>query len=888
MEKSYDHNKYEKSIYRRWEPYFAPSTTLGATKGEPFCIIMPPPNANGELHLGHATFVAISDALIRFHRMKGSPTLWLPGVDHAGILTQVTFEKKLKKEEGKTRHDLGRQEFYRRCYEFCLNNKGLMEGQLRSLGASCDWGREKFTLDPKVSRLVYETFEKMNGEGLVYRGYRIVNWCPRCRSTLADVELEWVERKDPLYYMKYGPFVLATVRPETKFGDTAVAVNPKDKRYKKYVGEEIEVEGLLGSFKIKVIEDDKVDPEFGTGVVKVTPGHDPLDWEMGQRHGLETKTVIDFDGRLNELTGPYKGLKVEEARKKVVEDLKAKGLIEKIDENYLHQVATCERCGVMIEPLVSRQWFVKIKSLAEKAIKAAEEGRIKIVPRKYEAMYFNWMRQIKDWPISRQIWWGHQLPAWYARSAQKTKEQIKEFELLAAGDTRARTDLLESPIISVTRPEGNDEFIQDPDTFDAWFSSGQWPVNTLKTSGEDDLARFYPTSVMNTAYEILFLWVARMIMAGLEYKKDIPFKEVYFNSIVRDGKGRKMSKTLGNSPDPLVVMDKYGTDALRFTLVYLAPLGNDVLFDEDKTEIGRNFVTKLWNAGRFLLMNKDKIYSSSEYGDEILKDDFIDKWMDSRFNSELEEVERCLNEYKLNDYTKALYNFVWSDFCDWYIEILKIKIDKYPESAKYNIDKALNIYENIIKLLHPVIPFVTEEIWHILNESRDGKSISFADFPELEKEKINSDSEKEFEIFQEIVSGIRNLKAENDIPYSEKCKVFAICSDKFAEITFDEYYSYIFSLCNLASLEKIKKLDGDKYLSKVLADFEIHIPFEVNEKQIEKYKKEIENLEKYIDNIDKKLSNQNFVEKAPKELIESEKAKREEAMAKLEKLKKLV
>src|SRR3989344_664553 len=401
MEKSYNHAKHEGEIYRRWEEAKAFQPSDGDK--EPFSIIMPPPNANGELHLGHATFVAVSDALIRYHRMKGSPTLWLPGVDHAGILTQVTFEKKLKKEEDKSRHDLGREEFYGRCYEFCLKNKHLMENQMRALGSSCDWTREKFTLDPEISKLVYETFIKMHREGLIYRGYRIVNWCPRCRSTLADVELEWEERTDPLYYIKYGPFVLATVRPETKFGDSAVAVHPKDKRYEKHVGQEIEVEGLLGKFKLKVITDEAVDPKFGTGVIKVTPGHDFVDWEIGQRNGLEVKNVIDFDGRLTEVAGPYGGLKVAEARKKVAEDLQAKGLIERVDENYQHQVATCERCGTVIEPLVSRQWFVKIKPLAEEAIKATEEGKIKIVPKKYEKMYFNWMRNIRDWPISQSL-----------------------------------------------------------------------------------------------------------------------------------------------------------------------------------------------------------------------------------------------------------------------------------------------------------------------------------------------------------------------------------------------------------------------------------------------------------------------------------------------------
>jgi valyl-tRNA synthetase len=721
MDKAYDHNKFEKEIYKMWEKSGAFKPHMKSEK-KSFTIIMPPPNANGELHLGHATFVAVSDALIRFWRMRGSPTLWLPGVDHAGILTQVTFEKKLKKEEGKTRHDLGRDEFHRRCYEFCLNNKGLMEGQLRSLGASCDWSREKFTLDSEISKLVYETFVHMYNEGLVYRGYRIVNWCPRCRSTLADVELEWEKRRDPLYFMKYGPFTLATVRPETKFGDTAVAVNPKDKRYKKWVGKEVEVEGLLGKFRLKVITDEAVDPQFGTGVVKVTPAHDPIDWDMGQRHHLEVKSVIDFDGRLNELTGPYKGLKVDEARRKVVEDLKARGLIEKVDENYMHEVATCERCGTMIEPLVSRQWFIKIQPLAQKAIQVTREGKVKIIPKKYEAMYFNWMRQIKDWPISRQLWWGHRLPVWYAQSAQKTEEQKLEFDKLKNGDTRAQTDILESPIVSVNKPSGSDEYLQDPDTFDTWFSSGQWPVNTLKTSGNGDFGIFYPTSVMNTAYEILFLWVARMIMFGLYLTGEVPFKVALINGVLRDETGRKMSKSLNNGVSPDEAIAKYGADAIRMGLVSGRDNGNDLLISKQQMEERirgyRNLANKIWNATRFVMTSAGEMESSKARD----KNEAFNKKLDGI----ILEITEMMEKYRLGQAAELLYNEFWHWYCDECIE--KTKKGELSES---------DLFHGLItflKLLHPFMPFVTEAVWQELRkEPKMGmwsKMLITAEWPE--------------------------------------------------------------------------------------------------------------------------------------------------------------
>lgn len=753
MDKIYNHKTTEERIYKQWQDSgaFQPFDSVYSERnrtaqGRPFCIIMPPPNANGELHLGHTTFVAVSDALIRYHRMKGDATLWLPGVDHAGILTQVTFEKKLTKEQGKSRYDLGREEFYRQCYQFCMENKTLMENQLRALGASCDWTREKFTLDPEISKIVLTTFVKMYEEGLVYRGYRIVNWCPRCRSTLSDLELEWLDRTDPLYYIKYGPFILATVRPETKFGDTAVAVHPDDSRYQKWIGKEIEVVGLLDTFKMKVIADSAVNKDFGTGVIKVTPGHDPLDWEIGQRHQLEVKTVIDFDGRLGELTGPYKGLKVAEARKKVAADMQAKGLIEKVDENYHHTVATCERCGTIIEPLVSRQWFVKIKPLADQAIKVVEEGKVKIIPEKYAAMYFNWMRTIKDWPISRQIWWGHQLPVWYGRSTQKTEEQRREFELLKKGDTRARTDILDSPIVSIERPSADDEYIQDPDTFDTWFSSGQWPVTTLKTLGQGDFLRFYPTSVMNTAYEILFLWVARMIMFGLYITDKVPFQVALINGVLRDEKGQKMSKSKGNGINPNEAIAKYGADAVRMALLAGRDSGNDLMISKQQMEERirgyRNFSNKLWNVGRFINLQLTSNPSAGSglrtsqqlpfYEDSIENRKNLhpdDKRILTELTLQVNRITEALENYRFGDAASSLYEFTWHAFADWYIESAKIKMQsaKFSEEEKMKTLSVMrHVYVHILKLLHPFMPFVTEEIWSKLPQKKTGLLITAA------------------------------------------------------------------------------------------------------------------------------------------------------------------
>ncbi|OGY19077.1 MAG: valine--tRNA ligase [Candidatus Chisholmbacteria bacterium RIFCSPLOWO2_01_FULL_50_28] len=703
MEKRYNHTTHEAPLYLLWEKSGAFSPAKDSTK-PPFCIIMPPPNANGELHLGHATFVAVSDALIRYHRMKGEATLWLPGVDHAGILTQVTFEKTLLKNTGKTRYELGRAAFYRACFDFCMQNKSTMEGQLRALGASCDWSREKFTLDPQVSRIVLETFIRMYNEGLVYRGYRIVNWCPRCRSTLSELELDWEERTDPLYYIKYGPFTLATVRPETKFGDTALAVHPDDRRYKKFIDKQFTFETLLGPRTLQVVADRAVDPKFGTGVVKVTPGHDAVDWEIGQRHHLEVRTVIDFDGRLNELTGPYQGMKAQDARRRVVADMEARGMVEKVDSSYTHSVARCERCGTTIEPLVSRQWFVKVGSLTKAAVSAVRDGKTTIIPKKFAKMFFSWMRNVRDWPISRQIWWGHQLPVWYCRESQKTAAAKAEFGLLLEGDPRARIDALEDPIVSIGKPDicprcGGKDIVQDPDTFDTWFSSGQWPITTLKTSKKGDFELFYPTSVMNTAYEILFLWVARMIMFGLYLSGEVPFTVALINGVLRDEKGQKMSKSKGNGVDPLETIQKYGADATRMGLLAGRDPGNDLSISkaqmDDRIRGYRNFSNKIWNAVRFILLTLKSENGAIRYKAAGQDTPYFD-----HLAQLISQTTQQFETYQLGRAAEGLYNEFWHWFCDDCIERQK--------KGSLSFGALLEGLVIFLKLLHPFVPFVSE------------------------------------------------------------------------------------------------------------------------------------------------------------------------------------
>lgn len=675
MDKIYEHKKVEDAIYNDWEKsgYFKPEIN---PHGKPFTIILPPPNANGALHFGHAMFT-VEDILIRYHRMKGDASLWLPGTDHAGIETQFVFEKKLK-EEGKSRLDYDQTVLYSMIHEYVEQHRGGIQKQLKRLGFSLDWSREKYTLDPDIIKLVHKTFYQMYNDNLIYRDYKLVNYCTFDGTSFSDLEVIHEERTRPLYYIKYGPLVLATTRPETKFGDTAVAVHPDDTRYTQYVGQEIDIETVLGPAKIKVIADEMVDKEFGTGVVKITPAHDFHDFDTGKRHDLPMKQVIGFDGKMNDLAGKFAGMYVKEARRAIVEEMQKKGLIEKIDENYVTNLNLCYKCKNVLEPLPLEQWFVKVESLAKNAIQAVKEGRIKITPKNFEAIYFQWLENLRDWNISRQIVWGIRIPAW----------KCDDCDAWVATDGQAPKQCNACKSLKLT---------QDTDTFDTWFSSGQWPYLTLKTGQPGDFEKFYPTNVMETAYDILKAWVTRMVMLGLYITDDIPFQNVLFHGIVNDPYGKKMSKSKGNVVNPLELVDEYGADAVRFALIYGNATGNDQALSYSKLDAARKFTNKLWNIARFIQMNKE---NSSKEGTEHKND----KDWTQKVEALSREVTKYLDSYQFNLGAERLYEFIWHEFADVYIEDVKNRVD----TKSY--ETLTSLFTTQLKLLHPFMPFITEAI----------------------------------------------------------------------------------------------------------------------------------------------------------------------------------
>jgi valyl-tRNA synthetase len=687
MDSKFIPSLYEEKLNTFWEKkeFFHPSEESLKSGKEPFSIILPPPNANGSLHTGHAMFV-YEDIMIRYNKLQGKNVLWLLGLDHAGNETQFVFEKHLNK-QGKSRYDYDRETLFKMIWDFVMENKGTIKGQLRRLGFALDWQREKFTMDPQIVKIVYETFKKLHDEGLAYRAYRLVNYCTRCGTSYSDYEVNYEEQVDSLYYMKYGPFTLATVRPETKFGDTAVVVNPKDKRYKEWIGKEIEVEGLLGPFKIKVIGDEAVDPKFGTGVMKVTPAHDFTDYEIGQRHNLPIVQVIDFRGKLNEKAGPYAGLNVLEARKRVAEDLQKKGLMVKIDENYKHRVGKCYRCGRVIEPLPKEQWFIKIKPLADETKKIVEIEEVKFYPKKYKRQSTQLLNKYIDWNISRQVVWGIRIPAYHCKSTDKW-------------------------FVSVEPPTkceacGKDDFVQDDDTFDTWFSSGQWPFATLKTEGEEFYNYFYPTSVMETGFDILRPWVLRMIMLGNFATGKIPFQKVFLHGMVRDKKGQKMSKSKGNVINPLEMVDKFGADALRAALIFGIKEGADVPLSDDRVIGMRNFANKMWNIGRFVKMNDEK--GSATQNSETTKAGEKElKQLKKEFEAEKKKYVSYMEKFQLSKALDLVYHFMWHKYADIYIEKLKEPL----QNGNIEVLNTLKeVYFENLKLLHPYMPFVTEALW---------------------------------------------------------------------------------------------------------------------------------------------------------------------------------
>ena len=690
MDKVYDQTKVEPKWYKIWEDagYFKPEIN---PKGKPYTIILPPPNANASLHFGHAMYV-IEDILIRYHRMKGEAALWLPGADHAGFETQFVFEKQLEK-QNKSRFDFDRQTLYQMIWDFVQENKHNMVSQLKRLGFSLDWSRQKFTLDPNIIKIVYQTFKKLFDDGLVYRAQRLVNYCTKNGTSFSDLEVVYEERKDPLYYIKYGPLVLATTRPETKFGDTAVAVNPKDKRYQKYVGKELQIETVLGKATIKVIADESVDIKFGTGVVKITPAHDHNDFEVAQRHNLPLVQVIGFDGKMKEKAGKFAGMSVKEARIAVVEEMEQKGLLDHIDYEYTHRIGLCYKCKNVIEPLPLEQWFIKVEPLAKKAIEAVKKGKIKIYPKNFEKTYFNWLKNIKDWNISRQIVWGIQIPAWRCPDCNQW--------IVTDGVTPQGCDKC-----------GSENLEQDQDIFDTWFSSGQWPYATLQTTG--DFEKFYPTSVMESGRDILFFWIARMIMLGIYTTGEIPFKDIVLHGTVLDPLGVKMSKSKGNVVNPIEIADLYGADAARFALVYGTAFGHNQALSHPKLQAMRNFTNKLWNIGRFIVD-----FAPEDAKKEISKHK-DDQAIIEKLNQTAEKVTKALDTYRFHDAANDLYEFIWHQFADKYIESTKDRRTEAQPTLEY-------VFRTSLELLHPFMPYITEELWQKL--PHDGKSIMISKWP---------------------------------------------------------------------------------------------------------------------------------------------------------------
>jgi valyl-tRNA synthetase len=868
-------NKYDaKTVEDKWRKYWEDSQiykSFARPEKEKYTVVIPPPNVTGILHIGHILNNTIQDIYCRWKRMNGFEVCWVPGMDHAGIATQIKVEQELKK-KGISKNELGREEFIKVVWEWKEKFGGLILKQLRKLGVSVDWSKERFTLDKGLSKAVKEVFVDLYKKGLIYKGKRIVNWDNLSQTALSDDEISYVEKQDKLYYIKYpvpgeeSELIIATTRPETMLGDTAVAVNPSDSRYS-YLKDKQVILPILNK-NIPVVFDGYVDMEFGTGALKITPAHDINDFEIGEKYNLNFINVFTKDGKINENGYEFMGLSIENAREEVIKKLKELGLLVKI-ENYTHNVAVSERTGAIIEPYLSDQWFVSMKKLAEPAVKVVEEGKIKFHPEKWVKTYYYWLKNVKDWCISRQLWWGHQIPIWYHKKTNKIYCEINP-------------------------PSDIENWKQDTDVLDTWFSSWLWPFsvfgweNSIHDKTNRELNYYYPTDFLSTAPEIIFLWVARMIMSGLEYMKDIPFKDVYFHSTVRDGIGRKMSKSLGNSPDPLDVMDKYGTDALRFTLVYLSPLGNDVFYEEDKTEIGRNFVTKIWNAGRFLLLNNEN--NKENLSDDTIND-FTEEWLTYRFNDILALIEQNLDEYRLNDYTKSIHTYIWDDFCDWYIEMVKIKLKINPESSHNIIKTALMHFEDILKILHPVMPFVTEELWNIVRDKPDINSISFSQFPVRTDREFDLKLIKKFNELKEISYSIRNLRSESKIPFKQKLDVFIKLKNEKL-IVIDELKVYIENLCNVTVItDKNSVCNFDNSQSKILPDYDIILFPEIeidSEKQRENYEKELKNLNKYLENINKKLSNEKFLSNASDEVIENEKLKYSETKSKIDKLNKLL
>ena len=882
MEKLYN----PEAIEEKWQNFWVKNRFSHAEPDdgkETYSIVIPPPNVTDKLHLGHALNNTIQDILIRCKRMQGYITEWMPGTDHAGIATQNVVERKIAAELGKTRQELGRETFLKEVWKYKEEKGGTIIEQLKRIGCSCDWERERFTMDEGLSEAVAEVFVRLFEKGLIYRGKYIINWCPRCHTALSDEEAEHEEVAGHLWYIHYPQkdnskgLIVATTRPETMLGDVAVAVNPKDKRYRDMIGK-ILILPIINR-EIPVITDDFVDPKFGTGAVKVTPAHDPNDFEIGIRHNIEPINVMNGDGTMNKNAGTeFDGMTREDARKKVIRILKNQGLLEKI-EDHTHSVGHCYRCHTITEPYLSNQWFVRMKPLAKPALEAVKNGKITFHPARWSKVYLNWMENIRDWCISRQLWWGHRIPVYYCGSCN---------HVIVSKDT----------VTSCEKCSGND-ITQDPDVLDTWFSSWLWPFSTFGWPEEKaELKAFYPTDTLSTAPEIIFFWVARMIMAGLEFMGDIPFSKVYLHGTVRDDLGKKMSKSLGNGVDPLEVVDSHGADALRFSMISITSQGQDVCIsytrkgdtkkkDYNTFDIGRNFANKIWNAARLILnLTDEKIEPADNYNPEL-----ADRWILSRFNRTIEQITESIESFRFNDTAHLIYDFIWHDFCDWYLEIIKPKVAQGGKEKSFVLRNAAQILANSMQLLHPIMPFITEEIWQKLTDllgEKQTSSIMISRWPAVDRSLIDKTAEDQMEVIKSLIGTIRNIRNEMNIPLGKEADVIVVPADDDAYQLFFDNRSYILDLASVKNMKldrnatrPPKSAAGISEKNEIFVLLEGLIDFEHERLRLEK---EINHRKKFITNIEKKLMNQGFLSKAPMDIIKLERRKLDDSRQELEKL----
>ena len=855
LPKIYEPQQVEERIYKMWEEngYFKPQ---GKVDAKPFTIVMPPPNVTGQLHMGHAMDATLQDTLIRFKRMQGYDALWVPGVDHAGIATQIKVEEELRKSEGLSRYDLGREKFLERVWDWKHKYGNRIVEQQKKLGASCDWDRSAFTMNEGCSKAVREVFVSLYEKGLIYKGSRIINWCPNCVTALSDAEVEYVDKPGHLWHIRYpladgdGEVIVATTRPETMLGDSGVCVNPNDERYTHIVGKKVILP--LVNKQIPVVADDYAEMEFGTGCVKMTPAHDPNDFEVGLRHNLEVIRVLDDNGKVNALGGKYEGLDRYEARKQIVADLEAGGYLVKIDD-HAHNVGTCYRCHKDVEPIISAQWFVKMKPLAEEAIRVVRDGETKFVPERFTKTYMNWMENVRDWCISRQLWWGHQIPAWTCECGHMTVSR-------------------EDP--TVCEKCGSSHIVREEDVLDTWFSSALWPFETLgwPNCDAEDFKRFYPTDVLVTGYDIIFFWVARMIFSGCEHTGKTPFHTVLIHGLVRDNQGRKMSKSLGNGIDPLEMIDKYGCDALRMNMVTGNSPGNDMRFYVERCEAMRNFANKLWNASRYVMMNLQEGESYDLPATEKLE--IADKWVLSKLNTLIGEVTENMESYELGVAIQKIYDFIWDIYCDWYIEMTKARLFAEDADRKRTATSVLvYVLDQVLRLLHPYMPFITEEIWQSI--PHEGEALIVAAWPTA-SEALNFKAEEDaMESVMSAIRAIRNRRTEMNVPPSKKAALHIFTAKPQI---FQEGEGF---LQRLAYTDEVKLLDAepenlDGMVTITTSDAKLYIPMgqlvDV-QKEIERISKELEAAKKFLASLEAKLSNEKFVSRAPEAVVAAEREK---------------